>query len=159
MSLLSLFLLPVCSKFSPEVSKLNSRVSSISLILKPKEKESDFAKEILIKMNVNQNNILIEPNSRNTYENAKFSSELLLNKYGAGGKYLLITSAFHMRRAEACFNKTELDIDVLKVDFQVDTDDYTLTTFILPSATVLDKWQVLFREWVGIFFYWLRGYL
>jgi len=128
-------------------------------ILKPEEKESEYVKDLLLNMDVDPEDILIESASRNTHENAIFCSDLLVENLGINKKFILITSAFHMRRAEACFAKTELQFSPLRVDFQIDDDDYTVVTYILPSATTLDKWQILMKEWIGYLVYWTRGYL
>lgn len=129
------------------------------LILKPEEKESKYVKDLLLDMHVDSNDILIETESRNTYENAIYSAELLNAERGKNGNYILITSAFHMRRAKACFAKTPLHFTSMKVDFQVDDDNYTINTYLFPSATTLDRWQMLIKEWIGYLVYWTKGYL
>jgi uncharacterized SAM-binding protein YcdF (DUF218 family) len=128
------------------------------LILKPEEKESNWSRHLLMELGVNSEDILVENESRNTHENAENSAKILKEQYGDTGKFLLITSGFHMNRAMRCFEKTELSIDYWRVDFLVDDDDYNLETFLLPSAYTLELWQLLIKEWLGYITYWLRGY-
>lgn len=128
------------------------------LILKPEEKESGLIKKLLLEMGVSNENILLENNSRNTYENAIFTEDLIREKGIEDGHFILITSAFHMKRAKKCFEKTGLKIECLKVDFKVDDDDYTLSTYLMPSAITLEMWQILIKEWIGYLAYSLKGY-
>jgi len=128
------------------------------LVLKPEEKESARIKVILEKFGVDPNDILLEKDSRNTHENALFTAGMLKEKFQNDDHFLLITSAFHMRRAQRCFEKTGLKFEYIKVDFQVDDDDYTIETYIIPSAQTLHSWQILIKEWIGYFVYWLKGY-
>lgn len=128
------------------------------LVLKPEEKESANIKVMLEGFGVNPNDIILEKNSRNTHENAIFSADILNERFQSDAHFLLITSAFHMRRSQRCFDKTGLNFEYVKVDFQVDDDDYTLETYIIPSAQTLHSWQILIKEWIGYVVYWLKGY-
>ena len=128
------------------------------LILKPEEKESAMARDLLIDLGMPSEDIILEKYSKNTHENAEFSSAILQEIYGEEGQYILVTSAFHMRRAKRCFEKIGLRLDYLRVDFQVDDDDYDLSTYLLPSAYAMGNWQMIFKEWAGYLVYWIRGY-
>ena len=72
-------------------------------------KEAVWAKSILKEFNLPDSAILIEQKSRNTFENAAFSKQLLLQKHLLP-PYLLVTSAWHMRRAQYIFKKQGIDI-------------------------------------------------
>jgi len=129
------------------------------LILKPEEKESFWIRDLLETFDVNANDIIIESESRNTNENALNTEQILKEKYGAKGDFILITSAFHMNRAEKCFSKTGLNFESVRVDFMIDDNDYTLETYVIPSASTLSAWQLLIKEWLGYAVYWAKGYL
>jgi len=128
------------------------------LLLKPQEKESILVKEKLLNLGVSIDDIILENESKNTHENAVFTNSVLRDIYGEEGHYVLITSAFHMRRAKKCFEKNDLNFEYLKVDFQIDDEDYDLSTYIVPSAYTLGNWQLLIKEWIGYMMYWLNGY-
>ena len=128
------------------------------LILKPQEKESILVKEKLLNLGVSTDDIILENESKNTHENAAFTNSILRDRYGEEGHFILITSAFHMRRSKKCFEKNDLNFEYLKVDFQIDDEDYDLATFIVPSAYTLGNWQLLIKEWLGYMMYWLNGY-
>ena len=61
--------------------------------------------QYLIRMGVPKNCILTEHQSRNTYENAVYSKKLIEQTFESAPSILLITSAFHMPRTKACFEK------------------------------------------------------
>ena len=129
------------------------------LLLKPEEKESIWMKDYLIKLKVKPEDILLEGESKNTHENAQYTAEMIHDEFGGQGKFLLITSAFHMNRAHGCFIKEGLTVTPYRVDFFVDDDDNHLGTYLLPSALILESWQMLIKEWIGYVVYWMRGYL
>ncbi len=121
-------------------------------LLNQKKKESIFLKDLCIKLGVKEEDIIIETESRNTYENAYFSK-----KYIKEGKVLLITSAFHMRRSAAIFKKAGYHFDILSTDYisnPISVDDY-----FLPKARALENWTLVTKEIIGYFVYWLVGYL
>lgn len=120
-------------------------------------KESGLISKVLLKSGVKEEDILLENNSRNTYENAVNTAQMLKGgKYGQ--RFLLITSAFHMRRSQMCFDKTGLKTDPFSVDLRSAIHINTLDRIIQPDAECLVQWDMLIHEWVGIVMYKLMGY-
>jgi uncharacterized SAM-binding protein YcdF (DUF218 family) len=124
-------------------------------VLRQNEKEAFFLKNILLKFGVPNDDIIIDPDSKNTHENAVFTKKIIgISK----NRILLITSGFHMRRAAACFKHEGFNFEIFSTDpFQVanlDPDDY-----ILPKADPMAKWALLFKEWVGYVMYKISGYI
>jgi uncharacterized SAM-binding protein YcdF (DUF218 family) len=103
--------------------------------------------------------ILIESSSRNTHENASYVKELV-EKNAENGKVILITSAFHMRRAEGCFRKAGINVTGFSTDFNsaLPRDRFKLGGLI-PSLEILNSWDFLIKEWVGYLAYRLVGYI
>ncbi|WP_223808839.1 YdcF family protein [Rufibacter hautae] len=101
--------------------------------------------------------ILVEERSRNTHENARFTKELLQNQPQLK-KFLLITSAFHMRRAKGCFEKVGLKTDTFPVDFQTHDRSFHLDDLLVPDPEALQQWSKLIHEWVGYVTYKLLDY-
>jgi uncharacterized SAM-binding protein YcdF (DUF218 family) len=64
----------------------------------------------LVLAGVNTNAIAMEPNSRNTRENAEFSIRLLKDQGVRSA--IVITSWYHSRRALACFRKLGADLEI-----------------------------------------------
>ena len=60
------------------------------------EKEGDIARKLLMAMGVDGHRLIIESQSRNTFENFLLMKPLLPKNDGI---YLLVTSAYHMPRS------------------------------------------------------------
>ena len=121
-------------------------------------KESGLLAEVLLKSGVKQEDIILENNSRNTAENAMMSAEVLKKLYPSG-KFLLITSAFHMKRSLLCFKKAELAVYPFPVDTRSGGDIYTLDRLIQPDGENISTWDLLIHEWVGMISYKVMGYI
>jgi uncharacterized SAM-binding protein YcdF (DUF218 family) len=121
-------------------------------------KESGLLAEVLLKSGVKPEDILLENNSRNTAENAMMSANILKKQF-PNGRFLLITSAFHMKRSLLCFNKAELPVDAFPVDVRSGGEIYTVDRLIQPDAENISTWDIIIHEWVGILMYKLMGYI
>jgi len=100
-------------------------------ILKSNDVVIPITKRFLADLGVPADKIIIENSSRNTYENASMSAEILKRRY-PGEKHLVITSAFHLRRAMGCFRKTGLEVEGFSTDFYSKNRQYTPDKFIIP---------------------------
>ncbi len=120
--------------------------------------ESENLKKLLLIANVPETDIIIEKKSNNTHENAQFSAEILKTHY-PNQKHLLITSAFHMRRARACFGKEGLNIDTFSAGFNTADRQFTPDVLFVPNVKALDNWTTLTKEWLGYLMYWIVGYI
>ena len=85
--------------------------------------------------------VMIEPNSRNTYENAAFSGRLL--QPGSASRWLLVTSSSHMPRAVGSFRKAGFDVMPWPVSN-------------MPQSHG-DTRKVAQHEWLGLLAYRLLG--
>ena len=101
--------------------------------------------------------ILIEDKSRNTYENALFTKELL-DQHPELKSFLLITSSNHMRRAAACFHKQDLTFDEYSTNvFTAPKREFLPDQLFVPSLETLLRWDNLTKEWVGFVVYKITG--
>lgn len=121
-------------------------------------KEADELKRILIMAEVANEDILIENDSRNTYENAINSCELISNRFPSQS-ILLITSAFHIPRASACFAKQKCIFTPFGTDYYSHDKEYNLDDFLVPKASAIKNWEVIFKESLGMLMYWVLGYI
>ena len=121
-------------------------------------KEAIYLKKVLLRFSIPENDILIESGSRNTYENAVYSTALLKERF-PGGKFLLITSGYHMRRSLACFRKAGLHPWAFSVDTYTGKTLYTPDRIFLPGTVHLQAWDILLHEIAGYSAYKLAGYL
>ncbi len=119
--------------------------------------ESDALKNVFVYCGVPEKDIIIENKSRNTVENARFSKKMIADLH-LQPDYLLITSAFHMRRAEGCFVKAGLEAAIFPVDYYSGPRDYTFDQYLIPSEFALAKSALLIHELTGFIVYKLLGY-
>lgn len=114
-------------------------------------------RQILLYAGVSAPDILVESSSRNTHENALFT-KALLKQHPELNKLLLVTSAFHMRRAAACFKKQGIAADTFSTDFYTKDRSLMPDDAIIPQEKYLHYWQKLFHEVLGYLMYKLIGY-
>jgi uncharacterized SAM-binding protein YcdF (DUF218 family) len=120
--------------------------------------EADNLYDFLILCGVPPADIILERNARNTYENAKFSAEILNSEY-PGSKHLVITSAFHLRRSMLCFRKLNIEVDGFSTDFYTHTRIYGLDLLIVPDPAAFKDWHIVIHELLGLVFYKIAGYI
>jgi uncharacterized SAM-binding protein YcdF (DUF218 family) len=110
-------------------------------------RESDWVASQLRTLRIPDSTILAENRSRNSYENALFSKKLL-DSAGLKPPYLLITSAFHMRRAFSTYRKNGVNVIPFPCNY-IAGRGKTLFSDFIPSAWTLATWQVYIKEIVG----------
>ncbi len=120
--------------------------------------EADVWKDYLVKIGIPLRDIITESNSRNTHENAEYTTAFLLEQ-NKQPSCLLITSAYHMKRAKDCFDQCKLDVDEYPVDRYAGSRKFSLTHLLVPSAQTLQNWYVFLHEFVGYYIYALMGYV
>lgn len=123
--------------------------------------------ELLEFMGVPRDAMLLEEKSRNTYENALFSKDIL---EGIGARrIILVTSAQHMPRSRGLFEKQGFEVIPAPVDFSIVVQpepaaqpswQAVLMRFaVLPSASRLSDTTNALKEYLGILVYSLRGWM
>ncbi len=116
--------------------------------------EATVAERFFTRIGFDASRIVLEAKSRNTWENAKFSKQLVDPK--PGERWLLITSAFHMTRAMGCFRAAGFDVSPWPVDFRTRGPEDLLRMSPIPS----EAWRrvdLATKEWVGLAAYYLTG--
>jgi uncharacterized SAM-binding protein YcdF (DUF218 family) len=101
--------------------------------------------------------ILLEERSRNTRENAKFTKELLA-KHPDIKSLVLVTSAFHQRRAIGCFAKVGLHPQPFSADFYSTNRSWAPDYWLVPNIDALSRWSLLLHEMAGYFVYKAANY-
>ena len=122
------------------------------------EMEAPLLRDYLVRIGVKQKDIILEANSRNTYENALFSKEII-DSLRIPPPYLLSTSASHMKRSLGCFNKVGLEVDPFPGDYNFREREFNPDRMFRPKPQTLNRWDKLIHEWVGLFFYKISGYI
>ena len=110
--------------------------------------ESDMAKKFFLEQGVKSENLMLENQSRNTFENIKYSKDIILNYRGTWG---LITSANHMPRSYYAFKRQGLILEPISVDYKTGTSPIFWMNFDIKKG--IKNWRFILRETVGIFYY------
>ncbi|NIJ55761.1 YdcF family protein [Dyadobacter arcticus] len=130
---------------------------SQDFMMKKRKGETRSAAGLLVEWGVTPGDILFEERARNTRENALFSAAILRTSFPTG-KYLLITSAFHMRRSAGCFDKAGIKTDIFPADFYGGYNELTFETGFQPDPGALADFNTLWHEVVGYLVYKVVGY-
>ena len=132
-------------------------ISGGSGSLKDDTRESMLAKAFLTEnCGVPDSVVFIDTVSRNTYENA-VESKKVMNAEGLKSA-IIITSAWHMRRAEGCFKKVGLYVAIHPTDGLYNIQKFYLSDLIVPDTRNNVKWENLMHEIVGVIIYKLYGF-
>ena len=114
--------------------------------------EGEYLRDVAIKNGVPNKNILLTKNVENTDQEAKAVAKLL-NK--ASPKIILVTSAFHMPRAQKVFEAAGIKTEPFAVGFLSGAGKHTIMNFI-PSAGALNQTSFFIREQIGRLYYNLK---
>ena len=114
--------------------------------------EGEYLKDIVVKNGISENNILLTENVENTDQEAKAIKKLLSEDKS---KVLLVTSAFHMPRAQIVFEAAGMNVVPFPVDFQKGLSKITFMSFV-PSANALSGTSFFVREMIGRVYYNLK---
>ena len=117
--------------------------------------EALVMKAIAISLKVPETSIILEDKAKSTYENVKFTKEILDNK--KMNSILLVSSPYHMRRALLVFNKVAREIKVI-------SEPVPNSLFYAHSDKgwkKIDLMQIkgIMHEYVSILYYWYKGWL
>ena len=114
--------------------------------------EGEYLREIAISNGISENNIILTENVENTDQEAKAIKKLLSEDKR---KVILVTSAFHMPRAQIVFEAAGINVVPFPVDFQKGLSKITFMSFI-PSANALSGTSFFVREMIGRIYYNLK---
>ena len=112
--------------------------------------EAEIIEQLVKALNTDPTNVLFERRSRNTFENALYSGKMIeslqIKKWG------IVTSASHMKRATATFEKQcpEINFEPIPVDFRTANSIYWSPGNIQGS---IDLWRIYIHETIGYLVY------
>jgi uncharacterized SAM-binding protein YcdF (DUF218 family) len=128
-------------------------------ISKPKQREAIYIKKYLKAILIPDSNIIIENNSKNTYENAVFTKHIL-DSMQFNGSILLVTSSFHMRRSLAIFNKAGFKNVTPYVTNKISgLRKYEIDHCFIPNIEAIATLNLILHEILGYITYKAKGYL
>ena len=120
------------------------------------KREAYYVKRLAMDLGVPEGQIRLDEVSRNTRENA-VESKKILESEGAT-TFVLVTTAYHMKRSLACFRKVGLDPIPYTVDFRNHWRDYD-ALFFVPQSHLLSYSTHALKEYAGFITYRLMGYI
>ena len=115
--------------------------------------EAEVMARLVEKLGVPKEKIRIEPNSKNTGENATELNKMFVNKNISIG---LVTSAFHMKRSEHEFKKYFNNVLPLPAHYLYSSPGGNVVIRYMPQAEELYKTSLAFKEIVAQLLYSLK---
>lgn len=124
----------------------------------PEKKEGLYVQKYLRSIQFPDSGLVIETQSKNTYENAVFTKKIL-DSLKIDGNFLLVTSGYHMPRSLAVFKKAGYkNITPYITNRSSGLRRFTFDHLFIPNPGVLFAFEHLIHEWVGYLTYKIKGY-
>ncbi|MDP2356692.1 MAG: YdcF family protein [Beijerinckiaceae bacterium] len=119
------------------------------------DREAQAAEKLFLGLGIPQERLILESESRNTYENAIFTLEIVKPK--AGDVWLLVTSASHMPRSVGIFRKAGFNVTPYPVDYATLGVNAEYRAPFRNVTAGLRRTEVALREYIGLVAYWWTG--
>jgi uncharacterized SAM-binding protein YcdF (DUF218 family) len=120
---------------------------------KVKKTEGAVLKEYAISNGIPFEKILLTKDVENTEDEAMAVKELI----NPNKRIILVTSAYHMYRAQRLFEKQGFEVIPYKVDYKAAGNSTITIMDFLPSAGNLELVEIGIREIIGRLFYLVKG--
>jgi uncharacterized SAM-binding protein YcdF (DUF218 family) len=109
--------------------------------------EAEVAADLALDLGIPRSMLRVEPDSRTTAENARFTAERF-----AFHRVAVVTSAYHMRRAILAFEREGLSPIAAPAAYRRDQRPLR-PVMLMPNITALRDTATVLREWVGYWWY------
>jgi uncharacterized SAM-binding protein YcdF (DUF218 family) len=117
--------------------------------------ESELLQATAIEMGVHPQQILVTGEVENTEDESREVKKILQSK---GNRIILVTSAYHMRRAKITFDNNGLEIQPYPVDFKL--GEYAMTPMdFIPNPGSLATTEKCVKELMGTVYYALKAFV
>ncbi|MFA5041707.1 MAG: YdcF family protein [Bdellovibrionales bacterium] len=114
---------------------------------------ADIAQKYMSDIGVPMDRLIVEDKSRNTHENAAYAADLV--HPDASQNWLLVTSAWHMTRAMACFRKAGWNVAAAPTGYFT-TGQYR-RAFAFSFTEQMRLLTYAMHEYIGLVYYYLMG--
>jgi uncharacterized SAM-binding protein YcdF (DUF218 family) len=115
---------------------------------------AEVMRDFLLRLGVDGSDLIVESDSRTTYENAVECRRILERHHLQ--RVVLVTDAVHMPRAVRCFRKQGIEPTASPCNLRATRFEGTLSTF-LPCPNAAGDSEEAVHEWLGTAWYWLCG--
>ena len=119
--------------------------------------EAEIMARTLQQQGIPEQALILEADSYTTYENAVYTRRKLDEH--SMNHVLLVTSALHMPRAMAVFNKQGIKAIAAPSQPQIVVPDDPTFSFWQPNARALAASRSIIKEYAGLLVYWVRGWI
>jgi len=117
--------------------------------------ESELLQATAIQMGVHPQQILVTGEVETTEDESREVKKILQSK---GNRIILVTSAFHIRRAKIAFENVGLEVQSYPVDFKL--GEYALTPMdFIPNPGSLSTTEKCVKELMGTVYYALKAFM
>ena len=117
------------------------------------EPEAVAAGRLFETLGLDSRRIILETESRNTWENAREISKLFSDKETVLERAILVTSAYHVKRGVFCFESNGISVIPAPTDYKCDRGRrYDFFSF-MPSAIYLENTWLALHEYIGLLYY------
>lgn len=111
--------------------------------------EAPILKRFLVDLGVPPGQVILEQNSRDTFENAKYARQIV-ERFGFKAP-LLVTSGYHMRRSLVSFSKVGMEVTPVPAGLRTGgSQEYGWNNY-LPGT--YENVSIAIKECLGIVFY------
>ena len=117
--------------------------------------EADLAKRLSLTLGVDESRITLEERSRNTYENAIFTRDIVEPK--PEQRFLLVTSGFHTPRSMGVFRRAGFNVAAWPADYTTRGRASDFTRVNMHAGDGLLRVDTALKEWVGLVAYRAAG--
>jgi uncharacterized SAM-binding protein YcdF (DUF218 family) len=117
--------------------------------------EAERLRDQLVAWGIAPERVLVEPRATNTHENALFTAAIV--KERGYSSLVIVTSAYHLARAQGCFRAVGLTVDTKPADYRA-YDPAQSTGSLVPRAAHLEASTRALRELFGRLVYRVIGY-
>ncbi len=121
-------------------------------MMSSRPKEALIVINLLKELQIPDSLLLIESESRNTEENAKFSKQIL-DSMNISNSLVIISSAWHLPRAKLVFDNVFEAPDYYATNPISDFYKKSFWELLVPSAKSFYQMEWLIKEWVGYIYY------
>jgi uncharacterized SAM-binding protein YcdF (DUF218 family) len=118
---------------------------------------SELMRDFLSSAGVDATDLVVEDRSRTTHENADECAKLLRQR--GLTRVVLVTDAVHMWRASLCFQRAGVDVVASSCAHGATELGPPYYRYLIPGAGTIKEVDRVLHEWLGVAWYWLRGYV
>ena len=135
-----------------KTGRIKKIIISAGTIEANKPKEANYIFNRMLQLGIPAEDLVIENESKNTFENAKFSKEKI-DSLKLPPPYILVTSAMHMRRSLQVFKKAGISVVPYPCNYEVLDQKLGFTDFIVPRFYLYAGWTNFMKEVFGLIVY------